>query len=151
MLADFPPSVGGLFPNVGCFSVKQPTEAGPSAIICWHAFVPKGPHQFEFFNWYLAERDVPDELKERISLASNTAFGSGGFIEADDADTWPQMTQSARGVIGSQVTMKYQALRGENRPDDWPGGGHVAYGFAKDDNQWHYWLRYRDYMMGQPW
>lgn len=151
VLADFPPQVGGLFPNMGAFSIPFPLPEGMSAIIAWHAFVPKGPGRFEFFNWYFAERNCPDELREMVSRASNLGFGVSGFVETDDADTWPQMYQASRGFMGRQEKLRYQALVGDNKPDDWPGGGHVYDGFTKDDNQWNWWLRYGEFMTGRPW
>jgi hypothetical protein len=44
------------------------------------------------------------------------------------------------------MKLKYQALTGENKPADWPGGGHVYAGFTKDDTQWNWWLNYRRLM-----
>jgi phenylpropionate dioxygenase-like ring-hydroxylating dioxygenase large terminal subunit len=151
VLADFPPQVGGLFPNMGTFSFDFPGPDGMSAIICLHAFVPKAPDRLEFFNWYMVERSAPDEIKDSMSRASALAFGASGFVETDDADTWPQMTDASRGAMGRRQTIKYQALLGERRPDDWPGTGLAYEGFTKDDNQWNWWLRYRDFMVGEPW
>ena len=48
--------------------------------------------------------------------------------------------------MGAQDTMKYQALQGERKPAGWPGGGTVYAGFSKDDNQWAWWLRWREIM-----
>jgi phenylpropionate dioxygenase-like ring-hydroxylating dioxygenase large terminal subunit len=151
VLADFAPQVGGLFPNVGTFAVPFPMPDGMSALLSWHAFVPRGPEHFEFFNWYLVEKSASAEMRRRMSRTSNLSFGISGFVESDDADTWPQMTQAARGYMGSQQKLRYQALLGERKPDDWPGGGHVYAGFGKDDNQWNWWLRYADFMSGRPW
>jgi hypothetical protein len=60
--------------------------------------------------------------------------------------------------MGRQGTIKYGALIGEDASfegiwDDgpWPGGGHVYPGFTKDDSQWQWWLRWRDFMVGEPW
>src|SRR3546814_11145022 len=70
-------------------------------------------------------------------------MGSSGTIEQDDTDTWPHMTRNARGAMGKRQTLKYGALLGENKPDDWPGGGSVYAGFTKDANPWQWWLAYR--------
>jgi hypothetical protein len=80
------------------------------------------------------------------------AFGTGGMIESDDSDTWPSQTAAARGAMGKRQKLRYQALRGEtNRPEEWSGGGSVYSGIQKDDNQWAWWRRYRDFMTGRPW
>jgi phenylpropionate dioxygenase-like ring-hydroxylating dioxygenase large terminal subunit len=149
VLADFPPSVGGLFPNVGTFSMLFPLGEVMSGFIAWHAFVPKGPNQFEFFNWFFAEKDASEEARALLRRTSTMTFGISGIIETDDADTWPQMTRSARGLMGSKQKIRYQAFQGESKPADWPGGGHVYDGFGKDDNQWNWWVRYFDYMNGE--
>ncbi len=149
VLAEFPPSVGGLFPNVGTFSMGFPLGEQMSGFIAWHAFVPKGPGKFEFFNWFFVEKSASEEERELLRRTSTLAFGISGFIETDDADTWPQMTQAAQGVMGAKQKLRYQALVGENKPDDWPGGGHVYDGFGKDDNQWNWWVRYAEYMRGE--
>lgn len=153
ILTEFLPSVGGLFPNMGTFSFNFPTPNGMAGIISWHAFVPKGPDHFEFFNWFLVEKGTSEELRDVMAEISGLAFGVSGFVETDDADTWPQMTESARGVMGRQQKIRYQALLGEKRPEDWPEtlGGHVYEGFTKDDNQWNWWLRWNDFMTGNPW
>jgi hypothetical protein len=48
--------------------------------------------------------------------------------------------------MGRQQTLKYQALTGENKPADWPGGGIVYDGFTKDDTQWQWWLYWYELM-----
>lgn len=148
LLADCPPSVGGLFPNVGCFALNMPMPDGMSSLIAWHAFVPRSPGEFEFFNWFLVEKSATAELRERMSNTANLSFGVSGFVETDDADTWPQMTRMAEGYMGSQQKIRYQAYLGERVPEDWPGGGHVYDGFGKDDNQWNWWLTYFEKMLG---
>jgi phenylpropionate dioxygenase-like ring-hydroxylating dioxygenase large terminal subunit len=148
LLADCPPCVGGMFPNVGIFSLNMPMPDGMSSLISVHTFVPRSPDTFEFFNWFLVEKDASPELRERMSNTSNLSFGVSGFVETDDADTWPQMTRMANGYMGGQQKIRYHALLGENKPEDWPGGGHVYAGFGKDDAQWNWWVTYFEKMLG---
>ncbi|CDO31212.1 aromatic ring-hydroxylating oxygenase subunit alpha [Mycolicibacterium porcinum] len=148
LLADSPPCVGGLFPNVGCFALNMPMPDGMSSLISFHAFVPLSPGEFEFYNWFLVEKGATPELRERMSNTSNLSFGASGFVETDDADTWPQMTRMAEGFMGAQQKIRYHAVSGERVPQDWPGGGHVYEGFGKDDNQWNWWMTYFDKMLG---
>jgi phenylpropionate dioxygenase-like ring-hydroxylating dioxygenase large terminal subunit len=146
ILAECAPQAGGLFPNVGTFAFSIGSPDGLSALISLHTFVPRGVDKFEFFNWYLVEKTASEDMREKMRRVSTLAFGISGFIETDDADTWPQMTQSARGTMGSQQKIRYQALCGENRPEDWPGPGKIYEGFSKDDSQWNWWLRYFELM-----
>jgi hypothetical protein len=84
-----------------------------------------------------------------MRAAATQGTGTSGVIEQDDSDTWPHMSESARGVIGRTETLKYQAILGETRPDDWPDKAKVYSGFSKDDAQWNWWLAYRDLMLAE--
>jgi nitrite reductase/ring-hydroxylating ferredoxin subunit len=151
VLADSPPVVCGVFPNSLVTNFYSPMPGGELAVsMSWHAYVPKGPGTFESWNWIFVERG--DKSREEINRRS-TIFGTGtsGLVEQDDAEAWPSMQRSARGVIGRTQTLKYQALLGEIRPDDWPGPGKVYAGMSKDDNQWNWWLRWYDFMTGKAW
>jgi hypothetical protein len=58
--------------------------------------------------------------------------------------------RSARGYVAKERgRLTYNALLGDNRPDDWPGPGLVHRGFSKDDNQWHFWLRWYDMLTAE--
>ena len=151
VLADFPPQVGGLFPNMGVFSNPAPLPDGPPAYkMVWHAFVPRGPRQIEFFNWYLVDKKCADEERERISRAATMSFGVSGFVEQDDAEMWPSMTEASSGYYGRKGKLRYQAIGQEGKPAGWPGGAKVYEGFGKDDNQWNWWLRWADLMSRSP-
>jgi nitrite reductase/ring-hydroxylating ferredoxin subunit len=151
VLADFPPAAGGMFPNSGCINFYSPMPDGKLGVAMgWHSFVPRGPAGFELLNWVFVQRgtEADEELHRR-----STIFGAGttGVVEMDDAEAWPSMQRSARGAIGRRQTLKYQALLGDKKPDDWAGPGHVYGGFSKDDNQWNWWLRWLDFMTGKAW
>jgi phenylpropionate dioxygenase-like ring-hydroxylating dioxygenase large terminal subunit len=152
VLTQFTPQVGQLFPNVAVFAMPfQFPDGTVSAFFSWRVWVPKGPDHFELFHWTLVERDAPKELAESMNLMTAATFGISGFVEADDTDTWPMQSHAARGALGRQSKLRYQAITGENKPADWPGPGQVYAGFPKDDTQWNFWLRYSEFMEGRPW
>ena len=152
LLADAPPQAGGLFPNVGVLNFYFALPDGRlGSCTSWNVFLPKGPGQFELVHWALAEKDAPPEIKEVVRKATMLALGASGLVEQDDAETWPSMQRATEGHMGRQQTLKYQALVGDNKPADWPVEGHVYDGFSKDDNQWEWWLRWRDFMVEDPW
>jgi hypothetical protein len=152
VLAEFPPQVGQLFPNVAALAMPfQFPDGTPSAFFSWRVWLPKGPDRFELFHWTLVERDAPAELRDSVNLMTAATFGVSGFVEADDTDTWPMQAQAARGAVGRGQKLRYQAITGENKPPDWPGPGQVYAGFPKDDTQWNFWLRYLEFMEGRPW
>jgi len=151
LLADCPPVTGGLFPNIGYFTLNMAVPGGVIPLIVVHNFVPLGPDRFEYYNWIMVEKSASAELREQMSQVGNLSFGISGFVETDDADTWPQMQKMAQGHMGSQQKLRYHALRGdtalEDWPGGWPGGGHVYLGFGKDDCQWQWWLAYFEKML----
>ena len=152
VLAEMRPTVGNTFPNTMLFAFPQVLPTGDlGAVVSWRVFVPRGPDKFEMFNWFLVERDASEKLRDQVRLSSTMQFGSSGMTECDDADTWPMQTQVAHGALGRQSKLRYQAVLGDNKPDDWPGPGQVYSGFVKDDMQWNWWLRYLDFMTGRPW
>jgi phenylpropionate dioxygenase-like ring-hydroxylating dioxygenase large terminal subunit len=150
LLVKAPPQVGGIFPNIQLAFVYAPQPDGEMlGALGAHIIVPRGPHQSEFWTWVFAEKDCPEATKEKMLRSSVQQLGSSGLIEQDDTDTWPHISKNARGAIGRRnMTLKYQAFIGENKPADWPGGGKVYEGFAKDDTQWEWWLAYREAMLG---
>jgi hypothetical protein len=150
VLSSCSPQVGGLFPNSGYLVIPSPQPDGTmSANISWHTFVPRATGEFEYINWTFVERDAPQEVKDAMARASIRSLGTSGTVEQDDAEAWPSMQRCATGAMGRRQTLKYQAILGENKPPDWPGGGYVYDGFTKDDSQWHWWLRWLSFMTGQ--
>jgi phenylpropionate dioxygenase-like ring-hydroxylating dioxygenase large terminal subunit len=152
VLAELPPQVGQLFPNVGALAMPFPMPDGSvSAFFSWRAWVPKGPDTFELFSWTVVERDAPEEMRDQMRLMTAATFGPSGFVEVDDTDTWPMQTKAAKGALGRQQSLRYQAISGEQKPEGWTGPGKVYDGFAKDDTQWEFWLEYLKFMSGRPW
>ena len=148
VLVSMPPQVGGIFPNVLFAFVYIPQSDGTVlGLTLLHAYVPKGPDQLEFVNWVLAEKDTPQELKEKMLRQSIQLFGTSGMVEQDDSDTWPHMTTAAKGARGRKSTLKYQAVYATGAPEGWPGPGIVNEGFTKDDTQWHWWLHWHELML----
>jgi phenylpropionate dioxygenase-like ring-hydroxylating dioxygenase large terminal subunit len=152
VLAEMPPQVGGLFPNVGALAMPFPMPDGSvSAFFSWRVWVPKGPEAFELFSWTMVERDAPQELRDQMRIMTAATFGASGFVEVDDTDTWPVQTKASLGAIGRNQKLRYQAITGEGKPEGWPGPCKVYDGFAKDDSQWEFWVEYLKFMTGRPW
>nr|ART38488.1 G176 [uncultured bacterium] len=147
VFAKAPPVVGGMFPNVNLLFIYSPLRDGTmGSAMVMHTINPKGPERFEWVTYFFAEKDTPEPVKAMMRAAATQGTGTSGVIEQDDSDTWPHMSESARGVIGRTETLKYQAILGETRPDDWPDKAQVYAGFSKDDAQWNWWLAYHELM-----
>ncbi|MDB5424629.1 MAG: (2Fe-2S)-binding protein [Phenylobacterium sp.] len=148
VLARGGPTVGGMFPNLLFLWINPPTkDGGNDSALVLHTYQPHGPDHFEFTNWMFCEKDTPEDLKRRMRSSAIGASGTSGTIEQDDAECWPHMSESARGVMGEQGTLKYQALLGENKPPEWTGPGLVYAGFSKDDGQWNWWKAWLKLML----
>jgi phenylpropionate dioxygenase-like ring-hydroxylating dioxygenase large terminal subunit len=139
MMASNPPAVGGMFPNIGFLGMNI------------RVHVPRDANHFEMVNWAVVPKGASREVKEAMRKSQLAMFGTSGTVEQDDAESWPSIQRNSRGFWGKQHSMKYQALIGENKPDGWEGGANVHAGLTKDDSGWNFWLRYRDYMLGQAW
>jgi nitrite reductase/ring-hydroxylating ferredoxin subunit len=96
----------------------------------------------------VVNKEFADFLEARAGMLGNMRMGAnGGEFGNDDPESWMSMTRVARGAVGGEQTIKYNALEGASEPADFPTGlGLVHRGFAKDDNQWHWWLAYYDWM-----
>jgi phenylpropionate dioxygenase-like ring-hydroxylating dioxygenase large terminal subunit len=148
LLVHAAPQVGGIFPNLNFLFVYAPQPDGEVlGAMAIHIIVPKGVNKSEFWTWMFAEKDCPEEIKEKMLRNAVQQVGTSGLIEQDDTDTWPHISLASRGFKGRQkMTLKYQAVLGENKPEGWPGGGKVFSGFSKDDTQWEWWLAYHKAM-----
>ena len=142
-----PPQVGGIFPNV-LFGFVYIPQADGSVVgsMTMHAYVPKGPDKLEFVNWIFAEKDAPQELRDKMLRQTIQLFGTSGMVEQDDSDTWPHQTIVSKGAMSRHITMKYQAKYETGKPDGWPGPGHVGSGFTKDDTNWSFWQYWHELM-----
>lgn len=147
ILAKHPPQVGGMFPNVMVLFIFAPREdGGTSGALALHSYVPRGPNEMEFVNFIFAEKGAPDHVKRDMRQNAIRQSGTSGMIEQDDADAWPYIMRNCHGTVGKSMTLKYQAITGEQKPDGWPLGGSVYSGFSKDDTQWNWWLKYNELM-----
>ncbi len=149
MLAETPPSVGGMFPNIAIIAFMAPLPdhtLAPTYGI--HSFVPKGPDKMEYVHWNFVAKGASAAYREQSLFSSTLNISASGFVEQDDNEIYSAIQQSARGFIGRQQAMQYLAMADDERPANWLGGGAVHTDFAKDNGQWRWWQRYFDYMTG---
>jgi hypothetical protein len=149
-MVTYPPAAGGLFPSVGMLNAYAFTagfEPGCGHLVV-HTFVPRAVDCFENTTFVLVEKGASAEYKRQAYRSAIIQFGINGLIEEDDMDAYPAIQKSATGFMGRKHSMKYQALLGVNKPDDWEGGGLVYDGFTKDDCQWNWWQAYHRALTG---
>jgi phenylpropionate dioxygenase-like ring-hydroxylating dioxygenase large terminal subunit len=152
------PLGGGIFPNLFVPTLPNPTANGEiGAVISPRTWMPRSVDTFEMTVWTLVERDAPDEFKERCREANTLHFGISGVVEQDDAEAWTGIQRGLRGPVGRAQWLDYRAHRPASPPDPewWPGpvdgGAEVRKGFERDDGGWAWWLRWAQFMGGQPW
>jgi hypothetical protein len=62
-----------------------------------------------------------------------------------------RVTRLRNQGTGFSAEMRYPALLGTQPLDGFVGPGLVYAGMSKDDGQWNWWLRYRDFLSGTAW
>src|SRR3546814_10436623 len=84
LMALSPPQVGNIFPNLAVLFLYAPgrdyTFVGALAV---HTFVPRGPEKFEFYTWFFAERNVPEEKNGPLRPPGTYNAGPPGTTEQD--------------------------------------------------------------------
>lgn len=149
ILAQMPPSVGGLFPNVAIIAFMVPLPDGSLASTYGiHTFIPKAPNKTEYIHWNFIPRGASTEYRELALQSSTLNVSCSGFVEQDDNEIYAELQRSANGFIGRQSKMQYLALAGDSEVEGWVGGGSLHTGFTRDDGQWKWWCRYFEYMTG---
>jgi nitrite reductase/ring-hydroxylating ferredoxin subunit len=150
LLTDYRPGVGQVFPTAAFINGGGlGANYKPSASISWRTWIPRGPDKMEVMYWCMVERDAPEEYKAEMRRATIQVFTSSGLIDQDDAEAWSGTQRVIGGAMAQRQRSTYQGLLGVRRPANWPAGGLVYDGPSSDDNQWNWWLRYREYMTGE--
>ena len=73
-------------------------------------------------SWAIAAKDMSDDLKHRIKVASHRIFGTAGTLESDDIDNFEYGTRPNRGYVTRQGRLNCQMGLGLEREDpDFPG------------------------------
>ncbi len=131
---------GTIFPNnsfltgSGVFKVWQPHE----------------PTKTEVYTWAMVEKDMPDELKERIAKSVQRTFGIAGYWESEDNDNMESESHMAGGTIAKEKVLNAQmGLGGDFQDPDYPGlVGESAIG---ETSYRGYYRFYRDLISSSSW
>lgn len=99
----------------------------PNASYIWGTntfklWAPRGADSVEVMTWAIVEKEMPQELKDAIAMASLRAFGTAGMLETDDADNMESITLLNRGYMIRQNVINAQMGMGLEREDpEMPG------------------------------
>lgn len=150
LLSRNPPSQCAIFPNSAIWSNTAPLPDGRtfSSFLSLRTYIPMGPDKFEFLMWTFVAKGTSEAFREDVRTVASFGQGAVGFVEQDDAEVWPGMTDSARGPVGGRNKLRYFFKGKAQTPPNWPAGGYVYSGYSSDDTQWHWWSRYFDFLQG---
>jgi phenylpropionate dioxygenase-like ring-hydroxylating dioxygenase large terminal subunit len=101
-------------------------------------YMPSGTGAMEYRPMSYVEKGTPEDVRAMIRKQTPIMTTMLG----DDADLVRSITQNARGAVAQQETMKYNAWRGEHKPDGWPGPGTVYAGYSRDETNWDFWSKW---------
>lgn len=105
----------------------------------------------EVFTWTMVEKDMPEELKQRIAMSVQRTFGVAGYWESDDNDNMESETYMTKGFqarnknlnaqmgIGNDVyNGKYPGVVSESAIGETSYRGYYrAYSAFINANSWH--------------
>ena len=150
LLTKNPPAQCGIFPNAAIWSNTAPMPDGKTfgSFLSLRCYIPVGPDKFEFLMWTFVAKGTSEEFREQTRQLASFGQGAVGFVEGDDAEVWPGMTQGARSHEGSKNKLRYLFKSEPKTPPGWIAGGRVYTGYASDDTQWNWWARYFDFLEG---
>lgn len=56
---------------------------------------PRGPHQVEYWSWWVVPKSAPDSVKKLLRTNFNLMFGPGGLLEQEDSESWMQQLKGS--------------------------------------------------------
>lgn len=145
-----------IFPNLSFFRSFGATEPGkpPATFTLLRQWQPKGPENFELWNWSLEWKSAPKEFNEAAYRAGVSSFGPSGIFEQDDTVAWAGGPPTGRSVF-ARKTMRFNYQMGmEGMGDyaireDWIGPGTVSTTPWGEMNQRRWWHQWADRLMAQ--
>jgi hypothetical protein len=112
----------------------------------WH---PLGPDRIEIMTWTIVEKEMPEDMKRKLKLASNRTFGTAGMLEADDLDGLEYITLPNRGYVTRQGRLNLRMGLGQEREDpELPG---VVGDFMSEMTQRGFYRFYADCLATSNW
>ena len=117
------------FPNMSW--VQAPISLGdnqpPVMFLALRVWNPRGPELTEIYDWFLVEKEAPQEYKDAVLKAGLRTFSLGGTFDQDDAEAWAGISRGIHGEIGRSRPMNFQATLAfrDKEVKDFPGPGRV--------------------------
>lgn len=138
-----------IFPNLSFFRAPGSTELDqlPTVHTCLRQWQPRGPGEFELWNWPLVWNSAPPEFNEASYDASIFNFGPAGVFEQDDTVVWrggPMVGRSpfARKDMKLNFQLGMDGMSEYETMPDWIGPGEASTTIYGERNQRRWWQRW---------
>lgn len=116
----------------------------------FRVYHPKGPGKIEMWTWAIAEKAMPDELKQQILDNELLTFGPAGLFDNDDGDNLSACTVQSRGWRTRQMPVyTNMALGRSGKRVGLPGD--IASGVVSEHNQRYFYRRWQEHMQAKDW
>ncbi|MFF4806349.1 Rieske 2Fe-2S domain-containing protein [Streptomyces sp. NPDC001351] len=140
-----------IFPNLSLIKAATSTELGrpPATFTCLRQWQPRGPEEFELWNWPLVWNAAPPEFNQASYDAAVLGFSPSGIFEQDDTVVWrggPMVGRSpfARRDMKLNLQMGLEGTSAYEPLADWIGPGVATATAFGERNQRLWWRRWSE-------
>ncbi|HZH58362.1 MAG TPA: aromatic ring-hydroxylating dioxygenase subunit alpha [Metabacillus sp.] len=149
--------VGGVFPNLSFLSSQSGTEGNSYNHLQFRVWRPISPDKVEIWVWYMIDKALPEEYKEKSYKGFLATFGAAGTLEQDDTENWARIVEASQGRMARDRKLSYNNVANylmgfdHVEPDETFEGPGVAYPTCYTDHiarsMHKYWL---ELLMTEP-
>ncbi|MGJ9385045.1 aromatic ring-hydroxylating oxygenase subunit alpha [Salipaludibacillus sp. CF4.18] len=142
--------VGGVFPNLSFISTGSGSEETKHNHINFRVWRPIGPDKIEISVWYMIDKDLSEDYKEKSYKGFLNTFGAAGTLEQDDTEIWARIVEASQARMARDRKLSYNnvinylmGLDNLQQDKEFPGPG-IAYPTCYTDHiarsMHEYWL-----------
>lgn len=102
--------VGGVFPNLSFLSSCSGTEGTKYNHLQFRVWRPLGPDQVEIWVWYMIDKALPEDYKEKSYKGFIATFGAAGTLEQDDTENWARIVEASQGLMARDRNLSYNNM-----------------------------------------
>lgn len=99
--------VGGVFPNLSFLSSCSGTEGNKYNHLQFRVWRPLGPDKIEIIVWFMIDKALPEEYKEKSYKGFINTFGAAGTLEMDDTENWARIIEASQGKMARDRSLNY--------------------------------------------
>lgn len=111
---------------------------------------PKGPGRYEQWTWAMAEKAMPQEMKEYILENQIRTFGPAGLFDNDDGDNFDAIGEMGRGRRAREANLYTVMGMGKERTHaELPGV--ITESIISEQNQRNMYRQWLDLMQSETW